>query len=796
MAYYSVDYPESRPCQWEPALAFCSAQLLGDPHRRVLVVNPEPTANHIEPVELRDARYVEVSPGTGFETAADAIADHVRGLAGSVGDAAPSAPRWLPEQAVRAPRFVGRLGDMWRVHSALQASAAGMTEAAVGLGVAVVRGLGGAGKSLLAQEYALRFGAAYPGGIFWLRAGSDRGAAAARDHFELEDRLNGQMRDLARGLLGPERAAILEGMDAGDVQTVLRNEVAAGGPCLWIVDDLPSGLSADELREWQGPAPAGTLITTRSAEYEGLPNVPIGQLAHHEALELLTMRARPQDAAEQAAAESIVDLLGHHALAIDVAGAALRYQSLGEFASGLTDVSEDELQFAAELREELPTGHDRSIAATLARSIDLLADKGLDLLRLASLIATAPIDTALIRAALSGCDGLDERSTRRLAQEAPDQACALSLVDRVADDSWQVHALVARTMRFKDPDAVRRSALRSAAVSALTDRLADAADARTHEALRYAVEHAQTLCETVGSEAEAALAGRLAQYHDARVEYHSAELLHRRRSEALRELLGEGHPDALAASQSLASTLTEQGRFDESRELCERTLAASRAALGDEHPATLIAMRELARVLRDHGAIQEARRLEEDTLAANQRVFGAEDLRTLTAMHGVAVARWADRDLASVRELDTRVVEGRRRVLGEDHPDTLDAMNSLAGTLHAQGDIAGALELQQRVVAGMQRVNGAEHYLTLGAVQNLASLLYEQDDLVGSRELQEQTLQVWRRLVGEEHRATLTAMGNLALTLETQGDLTGAQELRERVVAISERMFGADNPRT
>jgi hypothetical protein len=30
--------------------------------------------------------------------------------------------------------------------------------------------MGGVGKSLLAEEYALRFSAAYPGGIFWLRA--------------------------------------------------------------------------------------------------------------------------------------------------------------------------------------------------------------------------------------------------------------------------------------------------------------------------------------------------------------------------------------------------------------------------------------------------------------------------------------------------------------------------------------------------------------------------------------------------------------------------------------------------
>jgi hypothetical protein len=33
-----------------------------------------------------------------------------------------------------------------------------------------VAGMGGIGKSLLAQEYALRYAAVYPGGVFWVRA--------------------------------------------------------------------------------------------------------------------------------------------------------------------------------------------------------------------------------------------------------------------------------------------------------------------------------------------------------------------------------------------------------------------------------------------------------------------------------------------------------------------------------------------------------------------------------------------------------------------------------------------------
>src|SRR5947207_2450058 len=68
--------------------------------------------------------------------------------------------------------FVGRLKEMWEVHSLLHAGdVAQVSYATVATGgIARVSGLGGMGKSLLAEEYALHFGSAYPGGVFWLRA--------------------------------------------------------------------------------------------------------------------------------------------------------------------------------------------------------------------------------------------------------------------------------------------------------------------------------------------------------------------------------------------------------------------------------------------------------------------------------------------------------------------------------------------------------------------------------------------------------------------------------------------------
>ena len=171
LAFYSREYPARRACQWELTAAFLGAQRAGvNPRQRVLVVNPEPGVDHVQPVELRDALYAGAA-STGDAALAAQITKHVRGLHGVLGDLGVSArPSWWGERPVGSARFVGRVRDMWSVHSALAAGDVGLITGARGDPALQVVGMGGIGKSLLAQEYALRFGGAYPGGVFWLRA--------------------------------------------------------------------------------------------------------------------------------------------------------------------------------------------------------------------------------------------------------------------------------------------------------------------------------------------------------------------------------------------------------------------------------------------------------------------------------------------------------------------------------------------------------------------------------------------------------------------------------------------------
>jgi hypothetical protein len=156
VAYYSTSYATGRACQWELTAALVAGGYHGDPSQRVLVVNPEPLLSHIYPLELRNAVY-RAPPTTddrdGLAALADRIAQQAVGLStplGTMGSLA--APRWLPEQRIGSAWFVGRLPELWQIHSWLQERTGSM--AAGPRPPVQVWGFAGVGKSLLVEEYA------------------------------------------------------------------------------------------------------------------------------------------------------------------------------------------------------------------------------------------------------------------------------------------------------------------------------------------------------------------------------------------------------------------------------------------------------------------------------------------------------------------------------------------------------------------------------------------------------------------------------------------------------------------
>jgi tetratricopeptide (TPR) repeat protein len=716
VAVYSDLYPTRRACQWELTAAFIGAQHEGDPRRRVFVINPEDHTDHIHPVELRDALFRGLPRDADEETLV-AIAETVYAAAaklpGPFSDSRPmAAPPWYGGKGLGSNRFVGRVQLFWQLHSALFANDAAVITAQAAPGHVQMRAMGGMGKSLLAEEYALRFGAAYPGGVFLVKATGDR---------------DDQNADFAARL-----GLDVEGMEAAQIEGWLERKLReADKPYLWLIDDLPAGMGEDDRRRWFAPNGLGkTLITTRSREYGSTGHViDLGVLNIEEGYALLTAKRKPEGAEEEGAARDIVGELGGHALAIDVAGGALAKlvgrESLQGFLAKIRASGQDALALAAELQPDLPNGHERSIATTLFWSINLLDEPSRDFLRLASVLASDVIPYDLVDRVFHvlWCASNDSPWGATAVVDVVLRHCLAESAPRTEGPGcYSVHPLVARTIRLYDK-AARTDLIRSVAIRALGEILPRVCDVRAHQGLRAHVAHARHIASSPDTPDETALLSWVGRYEYERGAFVSARAYFERAVEATQRLLGDDHPDTLTARNNLAGTLCAQGELDAAQKLQKTVLEARRRVLGGDHPHTLTVKNNLAGTLYAQGKLIAARELAESVLEGRQRLFGPGHPDTLTARNNLSAIISAQGDPQGVLASDEAVFEESRHLLGEDHSITLMARNNLATTLYTQGDLAGALKHEEVALEACRRLFGDEHPNTVRVKTNLAEIL-------------------------------------------------------------------------
>lgn len=752
LAWYSADYPKSRPCQQELTAAFIAAQRLGDPRRRVLVVNPESADTHVLPIQLADQQHAAAAKSSVL---AERLADVVRALEGSLGEDSAALPPQYGHNLTGSSRFVGRLKDLWAIHSGLFARDSSIVSGSVAPGIVQVTGLGGIGKSLAAEEYALRFASAFPAGIFWLRAAAFEAHVTASDPDEIEARRREQFRSVAVAL-GIARSLDLpyDRVEAELAAALQRS----GGSFLWVVDDLGPGLTADAFRKWLAPSPNGrTLITTRSRDYGGIGTlVPLQPLAMTEAVALLTARRTLSSADDETAAEGLCEDLGFHPLAVDVTGGALAAwpDTIAEFRRLLGEPSRDELELSAELADTLPNGHEKSIAATLLRSIRALPRQGQDFLRLASRVSALPIPVRFVENTFRRTEDIGKEA-RRWTALALSQCAKASLSEGDADAPRRVHVLVARTMRLRDADIARQMTIGQAAVHALTDALPPVADVRAHEKLALEVAHARSLVrELDGDESRATLLGWVARYDVERGEFPLAEA--------------------------------------ESRD----QLSVYEALYGKRDPRTLLAAGDLARALKGQEKNAEAVEVEKRVLRERIRLLGRDHIDTLTAMNNLATTLGQLGDEHGASRLQRRVLDTRLRLLGPDHEHTLFALNNLGATLSQLGQIPEALTLLQRAYDGRRKVLGDDHVSTLISRTILAVALWEGGEAAAAERHLVATVSTLERLQGPLHARTLTTKATLGRVLISEGRPDAAAELLEPVVAALRARFGDSHQAT
>ena len=366
-----------------------------------------------------------------------------------------------------------------------------------------------------------------------------------------------------------------------------------------------------------------------------------------------------------------------------------------------------------------------------------------------------------------------------------------SLITPAAGGSVSVHRLVQAVTADQMPAGLA-SRWQQAAAALIEDAIpGDAAPPGTWPVYAALLPHAQAALAD-NSDGMA----RMADYVGRSGSYTAARDLHRRVVEARERILGPEHPHLLAARSDLASSTGMAGDPAAARDLLVALLPVYERVLGPEHRETLRARSKHARWTGEAGDLAEGRNLFAALLPVQERVLGPEHRETLRARSNHARWTGAAGDPAAARDQFAALLPVRERVSGPEHPNTLDARRELAFWAGEAGDPAAARDQFAALLPVYERVLGPEHPHTLVARSNLAFWTGEAGDPAAARDLFAALLPVFTRVLGPEHPHTLMARHDIAYWTGQAGDPAAARELLAALLTVRERVLGPEHPDT
>ncbi|WP_240970221.1 FxSxx-COOH system tetratricopeptide repeat protein [Actinacidiphila epipremni] len=668
----------------------------------------------------------------------------------------------------------------------------------------VLTGMGGAGKTQLAADFAHRAWDEHQVEVLvWVTAVSRTAIVSA--YAQAGEELCGADPS------DPERAA----------QVFLAWLRAKQHRWLVVLDDVAD---PDDLRGlWPPAGPHGRiLITTRRRDAalarEGHRLIEVGLFTRAEAVAYLTRALAIHDREErEEQLAALASDLGRVPLALAQAAAYLI--DSGEDTAAYRRLLTDRAATLADIApDRLPDEQALPLAATWSLSLDradALRPAGLarPMLQLAALLDPNGIPQGVLTSApaLAHLTAYRTRAGHHPTGEPAPVSVQhavralralhrLSLVDHIPDTPHQavrIHQLIQRTTR----DTLtphQHARLARIAADALTaawpeierdTALAQALRANT-TALTIRAEHAlyrpyphPVLYRTGMSLGEA---GQVTAARD----------LYQHLTDSTGSYLGPNHPATLAARSGLAQWRGEAGDTAGAATAYAELLQDQMRVLGPDHPDTLTTRSEVARWRGEAGDAVGAAVAFGELLPDMVRVLGADHSYTLTVRNNLAFWRGEAGDAAGAAAAFGELLQDQMRVLGADHRHTLRSRTNLARWRGEAGDAAGAATGYAELLPDMVRVLGPDHPGTLAARNNLAFWRGEAGDAAGAATAYAELLEDRLRVLGPDDPATLAARNDLAVWRGEAGNAAGAATAAAELLDDRLRVLGPDHPDT
>ena len=681
---------------------------------------------------------------------------------------------WLVPEAMHTRYFTGRDDILSKLRQQL-----------VQHHRAALSGLGGAGKTQTAIEYAIRNRAEYPDGVFWVNAETVGG--------------------ITSGFVEIAKALHLPAADSNDQEAVVADVLAwlnHHDGWLLILDNVDQ---REAVRRFVPEHDRGDiLITSREPALSelGVPRaLEIRDLESEEAVNFLLARTGcdDADADDRAAAAELAAELGNLPLALEQAAAYVaetgaRFSAyLGAFRKRRVGLLEKAGGMVAHA----------TVAVTWEANFEAVVQASpaaADVLRIGAFLSPDAIPFEVF---LDGAKVLGEAFAQALAD--PDELSmaevlrplsrySLVRVD-TASSSFSVHRLVQEIVRDALAES-ERPAYVERAVAALAAAIPEIGFERWQQHDRL-VAHVIAIAGWIDacslqSRACYRVLNDTGRYLLQRGRYGDAEPLLNRALAIAETAFADAGDDVAAALNNLGILRLFQGRHAEALAIHERALSIRERNRDDA--STVASLVNLGNVLFSMGRYGDAEPIYRRARAIGEPLFGRDDPRVANAVNNLAETYARQGRYAQAEPLFKESLASRERALGPDHPHVALSLNNLGELARLQGHDTVAKPLFERALAIRERAYGNGHEELAESLNGLALVAVKQGRHDDARSLFERALAILDRALGSEHPDVARMLAGMALVDVAQGRYDDADVRFQRALAIQKRALSADHP--
>jgi tetratricopeptide (TPR) repeat protein len=257
---------------------------------------------------------------------------------------------------------------------------------------------------------------------------------------------------------------------------------------------------------------------------------------------------------------------------------------------------------------------------------------------------------------------------------------------------------------------------------------------------------------------------------------------------------GKDHPTAAARQSNLALVYRDLGRYYEAAKLLETTVERDLKNFGKDHPNVAVSQSILANVFRDLGRYEEAPKLLETALKSTEKNFDKEHPNVAISQSNLAnVYRDLGRSEEAAKLLET-AVESKLKNFGKDHPTVADSQSNLALVYRDLGRYDAAAQLLETALESSMKNFGRDHPTVTLYQSNLALVYRDLGRYDAAAQLLEIALERDLKNFGKDHPAVAVRQSNLANVYSDLGRYDAAAKLLETALESDLKNFGKDHP--